>query len=76
MKLTEKQKAKIRKEIEAEKRPRVLKFETEINKKKNEDKTIEEIIKTLLENGYKTHISCGAGTQFANASGNMIISWN
>jgi hypothetical protein len=36
----------------------------------------EEIIKTLIENGYKTHISCGAGTQFADTSGNMIISWN
>lgn len=34
MKLTEKQKAKIRKEIEQEKRPRILNFETEINKKK------------------------------------------
>lgn len=35
MKLTESQKAEIRKEVEKEKQPRVLKFETEIKKKKN-----------------------------------------
>ena len=49
MKLTEKQKAKIRKEIEQEKRPRILNFETEINKKKNQDKTIEEIMQMVEE---------------------------
>lgn len=47
MKLTEKQKTKLRKEIEQEKQPRVLKFETEINKKKNQDKTIEEIMQMV-----------------------------
>lgn len=49
MKLTEKQKAKIRKEIEQEKGPRILNFETEINKKKNQDKTIEEIMQMVEE---------------------------
>ena len=49
MKLTEKQKAKIRKEIKQEKRPRILNFETEINKKKNQDKTIEEIMQMVEE---------------------------
>ena len=47
MKLTEKQKTKLRKEVEQEKQPRVLKFETEINKKKNQDKTIEEIMQMV-----------------------------
>lgn len=49
MKLTESQKAKIRKEVEKEKQPRVLKFETEIKKKKNQDKTIEEIMQMVKE---------------------------
>ena len=44
MKLTDKQKKQLRKEVEQEKRPRILNFETEINKKKNQDKTIEEIM--------------------------------
>ena len=42
-----KQKKRLRKEVEQEKRPRVLKFETEINKKKNQDKTIDEIMKMV-----------------------------
>lgn len=49
MKLTESQKAEIRKEVEKEKRPRILNFETEINKKKNQDKTIEEIMQMVAE---------------------------
>lgn len=49
MKLTESQKAKIRKEVKKEKQPRVLKFETEIKKKKNQDKTIEEIMQMVKE---------------------------
>ena len=49
MKLTDKQKKQLRKEVEQEKRPRVLKFETEINKKKNEDKTIEEIMQMVKD---------------------------
>jgi hypothetical protein len=49
MKLTDKQKKQLRKEVEQEKRPRVLKFETEINKKKNENKTIEEIMQMVKE---------------------------
>ena len=45
MKLTDKQKKQLRKEVEQEKRPRILNFETEINKKKNQNKTIKEIRK-------------------------------
>lgn len=40
MKLTDKQKKQLRKEVEQEKRPCILNFETEINKKKNQDKTL------------------------------------
>lgn len=47
MKLTDKQKKQLRKEVEQEKRPRILNFETEINKKKNQDKTIEEIMQMV-----------------------------
>ena len=47
MKLTETQKAKIRKEVENEKYPRVLVFEKEIQKKKNQNKTIEEIMQMV-----------------------------
>ena len=47
MKLTETQKAKIRKEVMNETRPRVLVFEKEIEKKKNQDKTIDEIMKMV-----------------------------
>lgn len=39
MKLTDKQKKQLRKEVEQEKRPRILNFETEINKKKNQNLT-------------------------------------
>lgn len=49
MKLTDKQKKQLRKEVEQEKRPRILNFETEINKKKNQDKTIEEIMQMVAE---------------------------
>ena len=49
MKLTDKQKKQLRKEVEQEKRPRILSFETEINKKKNQDKTIEEIMQMVAE---------------------------
>lgn len=47
MKLTDKQKKQLRKEVEQEKQSRVLKFEKEINKKKNQDKTIEEIMQMV-----------------------------
>lgn len=47
MKLTDKQKKQLRKEVEQEKRPRILNFETEINKKKNQNKTIDEIMKMV-----------------------------
>lgn len=47
MKLTDKQKKQLRKEVEQEKRPCILNFETEINKKKNQDKTIEEIMQMV-----------------------------
>ena len=47
MKLTDKQKKQLRKEVEQEKLPRILNFETEINKKKNQDKTIEEIMQMV-----------------------------
>ena len=47
MKITDKQKKQLRKEVEQEKRPRILNFETEINKKKNQDKTIEEIMQMV-----------------------------
>lgn len=47
MKLTDKQKKQLRKEIEQEKRSRILNFETEINKKKNQNKTIDEIMKMV-----------------------------
>lgn len=49
MKLTDKQKKQLRKEVEQEKRARILNFETEINKKKNQDKTIEEIMQMVAE---------------------------
>ena len=49
MKLTDKQKKQLRKEVEQEKQSRVLKFEKEINKKKNQDKTIEEIMQMVKE---------------------------
>lgn len=49
MKLTGKQKKQLRKEVEQEKRPCILNFETEINKKKNQDKTIEEIMQMVAE---------------------------
>ena len=49
MKLTDKQKKQLRKEVEQEKRPCILNFETEINKKKNQDKTIEEIMQMVAE---------------------------
>lgn len=49
MKLTESLKAEIRKQVEKEKQPRALKFETEIKKKKNQDKTIEEIMQMVKE---------------------------
>lgn len=47
MKLTDKQKKQLRKEVEQEKRSRILNFETEINKKKNQNKTIDEIMKMV-----------------------------
>ena len=47
MKLTDKQKKQLRKEVEQEKRPHILNFETEINKKKNQNKTIDEIMKMV-----------------------------
>ena len=49
MKLTDKQKKQLRKEVEQEKRPRILNFETEINKKKNQNKTIDEIMQMVAE---------------------------
>lgn len=47
MKLTDKQKKQLRKEVEKETCPRVLVFEKEIEKKKNQDKTIEEIMQMV-----------------------------
>lgn len=47
MKLTDKQKKQLRKEVMNETRPRVLVFEKEIEKKKNQDKTIDEIMKMV-----------------------------
>lgn len=47
MKLTDKQKEQLRKEVEKETCPRVLVFEKEIEKKKNQDKTIEEIMQMV-----------------------------
>ena len=49
MKLTDKQKKQLRKEVEKETCPRVLVFEKEIEKKKNQDKTIEEIMKMVKD---------------------------
>ena len=49
IKLTDKQKKQLRKEVEQEKRPRILNFETEINKKKNQNKTIDEIMQMVAE---------------------------
>lgn len=46
--INEKVKANLRKEAKSQKRPTVLTFEKEINKKKNENKTVEEIM-TMVE---------------------------
>ena len=47
MKLTKEQKEQLRKEVMKEARPQVLVFEKEIEKKKNQDKTIDEIMKMV-----------------------------